>query len=138
MSGERKEYLREWIKKKKTKVNRRCENCGKQIYPDAKYCGSCKQVGERNNNWLGGVNFNSQGYKRIKLPGHPLANGDGYVFEHRLVMEAHIGRTLLPSEIVHHINGDRLDNRIENLMLFPGHRQHAICHGLGKTNRGKK
>lgn len=59
-------------------------------------------------------------YKRRKVNGRSID-------EHRLVMENHIGRRLEKSEIVHHINGDRFDNRIENLMIC-SHREHSIIH----------
>ncbi|MFA5407118.1 MAG: HNH endonuclease signature motif containing protein [Candidatus Nanoarchaeia archaeon] len=76
-----------------------------------------KNVGSNNGSWKGGRRFKN-GYKEILCRDHPYHDNKGYVKEHRLVMEAHIGRYLLPSEIVHHINGDRLDNKIENLMLL--------------------
>lgn len=58
------------------------------------------------------------GYCIVYLPSHPMANSSGNIAEHRLVMAEHIGRSLLPNENVHHVNGDRLDNRIGNLELW--------------------
>ena len=61
--------------------------------------------------------LDSHGYARALAPGHPAAH-QGRVFEHRLVMETMLGRYLLTDEHVHHMNGDRTDNRLENLELW--------------------
>lgn len=57
------------------------------------------------------------GYRFVMAPDHPNAVSGGRVAEHRLVMSHHLGRPLCADELVHHKNGDRLDNCIENLEL---------------------
>ena len=62
----------------------------------------------------------SHGYRQIPVPRElrRLVGGVNKVGEHRLVMALHLGRPLLPDEVVHHRNGDRTDNRIDNLELW--------------------
>lgn len=86
--------------------------------------------------WNGGIRM-ANGYITILMPEHPYCNKKGYVRKHRLVMEAHIGRVLLPTEVVHHINGIRTDNRIENLMLFNSCGEHQRLHSNNDNRRDK-
>jgi len=79
--------------------------------------------GEKASHWKGGRTI-LQGYIRIYSPNHPYKSKHGYVAEHRLIMEQHIGRFLNPSERVHHINGIKTDNRIENLVYCPSESFH--------------
>lgn len=60
----------------------------------------------------------TDGYISVYYPDHPDANEEGYIMQHRLVMEKHIGRRLQKNEVVHHKNRNRSDNRIENLELM--------------------
>jgi hypothetical protein len=53
-----------------------------------------------------------------------MARKDGYIMEHRLIMARHLGRVLSRTEVVHHINHDPQDNRIENLELFSSNSEH--------------
>lgn len=65
-----------------------------------------------------GWSINPSGYVVVKKPGHSEVGATGWGLEHRVVMSDHLGRPLWPDENVHHKNGDRTDNRVENLELW--------------------
>lgn len=69
-----------------------------------------------NPTWGGGKILD--GYHLTYKPDHPNSWADGYVPTNRLVMSESLNRPLLKSETVHHKNGNKLDNRIENLELW--------------------
>ena len=118
-----------------------CPDCGKgrwvqnRSHSQGSLCFDCANSrrlrGETNPRWNKGVRYDpGHGfYIRVK-PDHPLYNmsmsagGQRYIAEHRLVMAAHLGRLLEKHEVVHHINGDNTDNRIENLELLPNRTSH--------------
>lgn len=98
---------------------------------------------ERHGMWKGGRAKAGDGYVMVLVKpddpiGGPMRNVQGYVLEHRLVMAQALGRPLLSSETVHHIDDkDRTDNRIENLQLRIGrHGKHAAfrCVDCGSAN----
>ncbi len=83
---------------------------------------------EKSYMWKGGRVVDSSGYILIKNTEHPYADKNGYVFEHRLIIEKKLGRYLLPAEVIHHINGIKDDNREENLELFKNNSEHISYH----------
>lgn len=94
--------------------NLRCHGCSAKKSSD-------KKRGANSPAWKGGVYTDKHGYRQVKLypddPFYPMAKSGGYVFEHRLVMARHLGRLLLPYEIVHHLDGNKENNNIKNLKL---------------------
>jgi hypothetical protein len=74
-----------------------------------------KARGPQKNSWKGGRYVHKTGYIYVYAPVHPHKNADGYVLEHRLIYERTHGVTLTRRDIVHHLNGQRADNRPENL-----------------------
>ena len=137
-------------------INKICKFCNinfnvKNSRKDkAKFCSvPCKgqhqryyYKGSNNPKWRGGKTI-SKGYVLVYSPNHPNIDKDGYVREHRLIMEKYLHRYLTDKEVVHHINGNKQDNHLKNLQLFPSdseHTKHEIYLGNIPVDnwRGKK
>ena len=82
---------------------------------------SDSKIGVKNPMYNGGRTYSS-GYKKL------LVGVKKYKQEHRLVMEEYLGRELTKEEVVHHIDEDRLNNDIDNLMLFKSSGDHTRHH----------
>jgi hypothetical protein len=133
-----------------------CELCGNGHWTRlisgkvaSKFCTGCRFKGDKAPTWKGGRHVVGAGYIQVYITKDdffwPMAlqrkadvvNGRGYVAEHRLVMAKSIGRILNSFEAVHHKNGNKTDNRIENLELTT-HKTHISDHNKGYQDGFKK
>jgi len=87
---------------------------------------------EKHWNWQGGKIIDKNRYVLIKKSDHPYCNSQGYIREHRLVVEKIIGRYLLPNEKCHHL-GAKDDNRSQMLMAFINDGVHKRFEKTGKV-----
>ena len=109
-------------------IYKNCIECGKEYYciksriSTAKYCSiSCGMLGPNNWRWRGGTK-SWAGYKLIMV-------GGKQVREHRHIVEQHIGRKLTRDEEVHHLDGDKTNNSIDNLKIMTK-QSHATLHNI--------
>ncbi len=93
------------------------------------------KVGPRHHNWRGGIRYNRDGRALVLKRDHPRAHKSGYVLRSVLVAEEKIGRVVLPTEDVHHINGDRTDDRPENLMVLSKSDHTRLHHQMASPKR---
>jgi hypothetical protein len=122
-----------------------CPKCGKARWvrkTDIEtVCIKCahKAIGEEHHNYSGGRKV-KRGYVSVKIekddPMYPMSR-NGWVLEHRLVIARNIGRILKNDEVVHHINGIKTDNRLENLQLMKNskHNSHMVNNDLKEKVR---
>lgn len=117
--------------------SRDCQTVARKEYMKGKGNHQYGLRGDKNPTWSGGTKITRYGYRLVQQIGHPFAVGRSqYVLEHRLVAEKYLlnsensveidGKLYLsPEYIVHHKNGDKLDNRAENLqiMKLPEHQR---------------
>lgn len=91
-----------------------------------------EHLGENHPRWKGGRYKLTIGYIAVLNRNHPKANKQGYVYEHILVLEKKLGRSLKKGEVSHHLNGIKDDNRPENLVAIQTSAIHTRNHLLGK------
>ena len=122
----------------------KCEHCGKKVlYKRSEFvrtknhfCGrKCHDAyrkihmkGKNSPSYKTGKKITKKGYVLILSLKHPYRNAGGYILEHRLVVEKKIERYLTKEEVIHHIDLNKQNNHIDNLMLFKTNSEHIKFH----------
>jgi hypothetical protein len=133
---------RQWTNKKYGKEQRKycstkCQYKSQRKFwnsPEERKRRSERAIGYKNGRWKGGLR-KIMGYVWVYFPDSHLHKVQGAIPRAVYVMEQHIGRRLRKEEVVHHMNGKRTDDRIENLLLFPNSAEHIRWHGKRRTKK---
>lgn len=121
-------------------MNKKCQVCEesywiRKSHAKNSYCCSSKCMyirrgriyrGKKSKAWKGGRFIAKNGYVMVYLPDHPRSYSNGYALEHVVIAEREIGRAILPTECVHHINHIKTDNRPANLEVITTRRHKSI------------
>lgn len=118
-------------------VRKKARKIGLKESPEAEFKNrSASKTGPNCPTWKGGIRRTKQGYVQRLAKGHHRADTAGYAMEHILVWEEATGAPVPDGFCIHHLNGNKADNRIENLcMMTQG--AHTTMHHLG-THRGEE
>lgn len=131
-------------------LSKKCPICGKKFVKDCnysykywrskKFCSyKCywKSLKGKARPDLRKDRINRDGYWYILKPEHPNSGKQGYIAKSRLVVEKHLGRYLEKGEVVHHINHNRQDDRIENLKLYKSAGEHSFKEHTKRDKNGQ-
>ena len=126
-----------WAKSKYSR-GEKCARCGKPITNGATFCMVHRWIGHKGKYE---PRMEKNLYLQTRLypddPYYPMVAKSGYIYMHRLVKAQELGRCLRQDEIVHHLNGIRTDNRIENLVIITEnhHNKRNFIHSLQERIR---
>ena len=98
-----------------------------------------QKFGKDNPNWNGGKHIVKKGnvnYVMVLMPEHPRSDSQGYVKEHIMIVEDVIGFPLPEGSVFHHIDGNGMNNKLNNLMIFKSSADHLKYHA--KIRKGAR
>jgi len=116
----------------KTKVKISLANKGKKRSLESINNYKFSKTGEKNPRYIKGKFITKSGHILILKHNHPNKNCNNYVYEHKIIMENYLGRLLYENEVIHHIDGDPGNNKIENLFLTTKSGNSKAHHSINK------